>query len=32
MREEITVSVSKADRARREAIVGDRSSLQKHVW
>jgi transposase len=32
MREGITVAVSGADRARLEAIVGDRNSPQKHVW
>jgi transposase len=32
MRAGITVEVSAADRARLEAIVGDRNSPQKHVW
>ncbi len=32
MREEITVEVSAADRARLEAVVADRNSPQKHVW
>src|SRR5271170_4908935 len=32
MRTGITVEVNAADRARLEAIVGDRNSPQKHVW
>jgi hypothetical protein len=32
MREGITIAVSEANRARLEAIVGDRNSPQKHVW
>ena len=32
MRAGITVEVNSADRARLEAIVADRNSLQKHVW
>ena len=32
MREGIVVNVSAADRARLEAITGDRNSPQKHVW
>lgn len=32
MREGVTVEVGAADRARLEAIVGDRNSRQKHVW
>jgi transposase len=32
MREGIAVEVGAAERARLEAIVGDRNSLQKHVW
>jgi hypothetical protein len=32
MREGITIAVSEGDRARLEAIVGDRNSPQKHVW
>src|SRR4051812_36730243 len=32
MREGITVEVSAADRARLEAVAGDRNSRQKHVW
>jgi transposase len=32
MRKNVVVDVSAADRARLEAIVTDRNSLQKHVW
>ena len=32
MRKGVVVNVSVADRARLEAIVGDRNSPQKHVW
>src|SRR6266436_6219280 len=32
MRAGITVEVNSGDRARLEAIVADRNSLQKHVW
>src|SRR5271155_2402930 len=32
MRKGITVEVNSADRARLQAIVGDRNSRQKHVW
>src|SRR5678816_4808787 len=32
MREGISVEVSTADRARLEAVVANRNSLQKHVW
>src|SRR5271170_989209 len=32
MRTGITVEVNSADRARLQAIVGDRNSRQKHVW
>ena len=32
MRKDITVEVSAADRVRREAVVADRNSPQKHAW
>ena len=32
MRKGIEIAVNAADRARLEAIVGDRNSPQKHVW
>jgi len=32
MRAGITVNVTREDRHRLEAIVSDRSALQKHVW
>ena len=32
MRKDVVVDVSAVDRARLEAIVGDRNSPQKHVW
>ena len=32
MRDGIEIEVSAADRARLEAVVADRNSLQKHAW
>src|SRR3979490_2490379 len=32
MRAGIVVNVTRADRLRLEAIIADRSTLQKHVW
>jgi len=32
MRKDVVVDVSAADRARLEAVVGNRNSPQKHVW
>jgi hypothetical protein len=32
MRKGIVVDVTTADRARLEAVVANRNSLQKHVW